>query len=88
MHNQSENVVTAEQYGLLERKFFQSQSLQETKECLSKMFFDVMCSDICDDKGYRVDIVSTVETLTAILTTIENKQDLVIIWLTSIYANL
>jgi hypothetical protein len=69
------NAVTPEQYGVLEKKLFKFQSLQETRESLSKIFLDVMCSEFADDSQYRSEIVQTIETLNIVLTTIEQKHD-------------
>lgn len=75
MQNKSNNAVTAEQYGVLEKKLFKLQSIPETRECLGRMFLDLMGSEVSNDSSYRQEIVSTVETITNVLFTLEEKRE-------------
>lgn len=69
------NAITAEQFGLLEKNVFKYQSATETKECLSRIFLDVMGSEFCDDSNYRQEIISTFETCIRMVATISENHD-------------
>jgi hypothetical protein len=69
------NAVMVEDYDLLQKNLFKYQSATETKDCLSRIFMDILGSEFCDDYKYRQEIISTFETCFRMVATISDKHD-------------